>query len=72
MTNQEIKKYAQLDQQSLNLLNSASSKLELSPRSYMRTIKVARTIADIDNSRNINSSHIAEALQFRPKNNNKL
>ncbi len=71
MTSQEIKQYAQLSQQSLNLLNTAASKLELSPRGYMRTIKVARTIADIDNSDNINSSHIAEALQFRPKNNNK-
>lgn len=69
MNSQEIKKYAHLDKQSSDLLNNAATKLELSPRSYMRTIKVARTIADIDASDNITSGHIAEALQYRPKRN---
>lgn len=69
MTSQDIKNFAHLDSQSTELLNQAASKLELSPRIYMRIIKVARTIADLDNSKNICSNHIAEALQYRPKNN---
>jgi magnesium chelatase family protein len=39
----------------------------MSPRSYLRTIKVARTIADLDHSDTIEEPHILEALQYRPK-----
>ncbi len=49
------------------LLNSASSSLNLSARSYFKTIKVARTIADLENSPEITSNHIAEALTFRKR-----
>jgi magnesium chelatase family protein len=48
------------------LLNQAADRLHLSARSYMRVIKVARTIADLDGSSTIESQHIAEALQYRP------
>jgi magnesium chelatase family protein len=44
-----------------------AERLRLSPRVYMRTIKVARTIADLEGSATIESSHILEALQYRPK-----
>jgi magnesium chelatase family protein len=44
-----------------------AEKLKLSPRSYLRTIKVSRTIADLDNSETIEERHILEALQYRPK-----
>lgn len=49
------------------LLNTTARKLKLSPRSYHRVIKLARTIADLENSETIEQNHILEALQFRPK-----
>lgn len=67
MNSEEVKRYSELNQDAYLLLNSAASKLELSPRSYMRTIKVARTIADLDDSDKIQIKHITEALHYRPK-----
>ncbi len=61
-----IKKHALLSAEATNLLNTAAEKLQLSPRVYMKTIKVARTIADLDDAKQIESRHIAEALQYRP------
>jgi magnesium chelatase family protein len=49
------------------LLRTAVSKLKLSGRSYYRIIKLARTIADLENTDEIKQNHIAEALQYRPK-----
>lgn len=49
------------------LLNESAKRLDLSPRAYHRIIKLARTIADLDESRYVNDSHILEALQYRPK-----
>jgi magnesium chelatase family protein len=48
-----------------NLLKLSSAKLNLSPRSYHRLIKVARTIADLDNKEHIEVPHLLEALQYR-------
>ena len=48
-----------------DLLKLSSAKLNLSPRSYHRLIKVARTIADIDDKENIEIAHVLEALQYR-------
>ncbi len=48
-------------------LQTYAEKLRLSPRSYLRTIKVARTIADLETSEEILVPHILEALQYRPK-----
>ena len=50
-----------------NLLDESAEQLALSPRAYHRVIKIARTIADLDNSPEINSNHILEAIQYRPK-----
>lgn len=68
MGNSELKKYCELDQESLNLLRGAVEKMHLSARSYNRILKISRTIADLDNSNNITLNHLAEALQFRMKN----
>lgn len=50
------------------VLKSAVSNLGLSPRSYHRVLKVARTIADLENAKEIQEAHVLEALQYRPKN----
>lgn len=62
-----IKKYCELDKESLEILKMAVNKLNLSARSYNKILKVSRTIADLDSSLKIKTSHIAEALQYRPK-----
>lgn len=67
MSNREVKEYCKLDDQSLKLLKVAMNQLNLSARQFTRVIKVARTIADLENSPNIKSSNIAESLQYRPK-----
>ncbi len=65
MKPKDIKKFCPLDDKSKTLLKSAVEKLGLTARGYFKTIKVARTIADLDNSEEIKSAHIAEAIQFR-------
>lgn len=67
LSNREIKKYCKLDKETQDFFNSAAQKLILSARSYMKILKVARTIADIDRSENIELSHLTEALQYRKK-----
>ena len=57
--------FCKLDDKSTNLLNEAFNKLKLSVRGYEKILKVARTIADLDNSKNIKVKHIAEAIQYR-------
>ena len=65
MSNQEIEKHCALDPASLSLLKQATQKLQLSPRAYFRIHKLARTIADLEQSKNIKQAHIAESLQYR-------
>ena len=65
MSTQQTTTWCQLDTASQQLLNTAMKRLGLSARAYERIIRVARTIADLDNSNNIQSAHIAEAIQFR-------
>ncbi len=65
MNSKEIRKFCKLDDTSLSLLKNAMEKLNLSARAYDRILKVARTIADLENEKEIQSSHIAEAIQYR-------
>ncbi|HJQ07851.1 MAG TPA: YifB family Mg chelatase-like AAA ATPase [Candidatus Saccharimonadales bacterium] len=65
MTNEDIKSKSQLTAEAKALLNKAASRLELSARSYMRLIKVARTIADLEQCSALQAAHLAEALQYR-------
>lgn len=67
MTNKEIKKIAHLDPKARAFLDQAAERLALSTRSYIRTIRLARTIADLNENDVINQSDIAEALQFRQR-----
>ncbi len=70
MNSKLIKKYCELPPESLEILKMAVNKLNLSARSYSKILKVSRTVADLDNSKVILPNHIAEALQYRPKNDN--
>jgi len=65
MTNKEVKEFCQLDDKSIALLSTAVTQFGLSARGYMRVLKVARTIADLDQREKIEISHVAEALGLR-------
>lgn len=65
MTNKELGTHAAITPQAKAILDTAANKLAISARSYMRIIKVARTIADIEDADSILPSHITEALQYR-------
>ncbi|MFH0969374.1 MAG: YifB family Mg chelatase-like AAA ATPase [Patescibacteria group bacterium] len=67
MSSNQIKKFCKLDEASINLLRNAVSSMRLSARAYYRIIKISRTIADLAEMENINSGHLAEALQYRFK-----
>ena len=65
MTERMLHQFAEPDAASLDMLRMAMEKLKLSARAYSRILKVARTIADLDNSDKVQSQHIAEAIGYR-------
>ena len=65
MQSYELKAWAQLDDASATLLKMAMEQFHLSARAYDRIIKVARTIADLDGSKEIQNQHISESIQYR-------
>jgi magnesium chelatase family protein len=67
MTQKDIKKYCILDDESLNLLKVAIENMGLSARAYDKTLKIARTIADLEGKKMIERGHILEALSYRKK-----
>ena len=65
MTERMLHQFAEPDAASMDMLRLAMERLKLSARAYSRILKVARTIADLDNSGNVKSQHIAEAIGYR-------
>ena len=65
MSSKQMRSFAQIDKAGSDLLKNAMQRLNLSARAYDRIIKVARTIADLDDAENILSNHIAEAINYR-------
>ena len=63
----EIRQFCKLDDQSQSLMRLPMTQLNLSARGYHRVLKLARTIADLAGNEDIQSVHLAEALQYRPQ-----
>lgn len=70
MGSSEIRQFCQITQEGLDLLKRAISSLNLSARGYHRVLKLSRTIADLAESENIMTEHVAEALQYRSRDDN--
>jgi magnesium chelatase family protein len=67
MSTRQIKEFCIMTSPAEKLLSEAVTKLQLSARSFHRLVKLSRTIADLSDSKNIDTPHIAEALQYRPR-----
>ncbi|MFQ5637176.1 MAG: YifB family Mg chelatase-like AAA ATPase [bacterium] len=65
MEPKEIRKYCRIDDEGSELLKMAITKLGLSARAYDRILKVSRTIADLEESQDIESQFVSEAIQYR-------
>ncbi len=67
MGNEDIKQFCVISEEGMNLLKMAISSLNLSARAYHRVLKLSRTIADLAGEENILTEHVAEALQYRSR-----
>lgn len=65
MSSKQLKQYCKIDDAGNQLLKTAMEKLHLSARAYDRILKVARTVADLDASEEIETQHLAEAINYR-------
>ncbi|MBN1472558.1 MAG: YifB family Mg chelatase-like AAA ATPase [Syntrophaceae bacterium] len=65
MTEKQIRKFCEIDEEAHKLIEMAIEKLGLSARAVNRILKVSRTIADLENNESIKTSHVAEAIQYR-------
>jgi magnesium chelatase family protein len=67
MTTKDVKKFCSLSPECRTMMISAAASMNLTARSYFKVIKIARTVADLAGDAEISTSHLAEALQYRPK-----
>lgn len=67
MRSVDLRQFCGLDDSCRSLLKAAMNQMQLSARAYHRVLKLARTIADLAESESITTTHLAEALQYRPK-----
>jgi magnesium chelatase family protein len=67
MNTREVKEYCPLSLECRTMMISATASMNLSARSYFKVVKIARTIADLGSVKDISVNHLAEALQYRPK-----
>jgi len=63
----EVRDFCQVDPAGKSLLKAAMQQLQMSARAYHRILKLARTIADLAGSERIETVHLAEAIQYRPR-----
>ena len=63
----EVREYCPVDDAGKNLLRAAMQQLQMSARAYHRILKLSRTIADLAGSDAIETAHLAEAIQYRPR-----
>jgi magnesium chelatase family protein len=63
----EVREFCGVDEAGASLLRAAMKQLHMSARAYHRILKLARTIADLVDSDNIETAHLAEAIQYRPR-----
>jgi magnesium chelatase family protein len=70
MTASEVKQFCGIDAAAQALLKTAMKQLHFTARAFHRTLKLARTVADLDKSGLIKTNHLAEALQYRQRNIN--
>src|SRR3990167_4308482 len=67
MATSDVKRFCKLSEECRTMLTTAVAAMNLTARSYFKVIKIARTIADLSGEASISTLHIAEALQYRPK-----
>ena len=67
MNRKQISEYCKIDEGAKKVLERAIDELKLSVRAYDKILKVSRTIADLENSKNIEVVHLLEALNYRKK-----
>jgi magnesium chelatase family protein len=67
MSSRDLKELLGIDNEGKEIMRSAMKTLSLSARSFNKVLKISRTIADLEGSKNVKSAHILEALQYRPK-----
>jgi len=63
----EVREFCDLDSAGKSLLRAAMTQLSMSARAFHRILKLSRTIADLEGTPDIQTQHLAEAIQYRPR-----